>query len=59
MKQVVRTFLKNAEGKILLVKHKNTSFWALPGGHLEEGENIYKCLKREIREEFGIEIRIL
>ena len=28
-----------------------------PGGHLEEGEKFSECLKREIMEECGIEIK--
>ena len=43
------------EGKLLLVRHPHdTSFAALPGGHLEWGEDIKECLTREIIEELGI-----
>lgn len=43
------------EGKLLGVKHPHdTSFCALPGGHLEWGEDIKKCLHREMVEELGI-----
>lgn len=43
------------EGKLLVVKHPHdTSFAALPGGHLEWGEDIRECLRREIIEELGI-----
>src|SRR3989338_3409870 len=43
------------EGKLLVVKHPhNTSFAALPGGHLEWGEDIKECLRREIIEELGV-----
>jgi ADP-ribose pyrophosphatase YjhB (NUDIX family) len=47
------------EGKMLVVSHPHdTSFYALPGGHLEWGEGAHECLKREIVEELGIEPRI-
>lgn len=59
MKQVVRTFLKNKDWKYLMVKHKNKSHWSLPGGHLEQNEDIYKALKREIKEELNLKIKII
>ncbi len=43
---------------ILLGKRKNCygeGMWALPGGHLEYGESILECAKRELKEELGIE----
>lgn len=43
------------EGKLLAVRHPHdTSFAALPGGHLEWGEDLKECLSREIVEELGI-----
>src|SRR3989344_9409000 len=47
------------EGKLLAVRHPhNTSFTALPGGHLEWGEDIKECLFREIVEELGVKPEI-
>ncbi len=42
-----------------MVQHQGKDFWSLPGGHIEEGENIYKALKREIFEELQLKIKIL
>ncbi|MDO8659302.1 MAG: NUDIX domain-containing protein [Candidatus Parcubacteria bacterium] len=43
------------ENKLLVVKHAHdTSFAALPGGHLEWNEDIKECLSREIVEELGV-----
>jgi ADP-ribose pyrophosphatase YjhB (NUDIX family) len=43
------------EGKLLTVRHPHdTSFAALPGGHLEWGEDVKGCLSREIIEELGV-----
>jgi len=43
------------EGKLLVVRHApNDVFFALPGGHLEWGEKINDCFKREMVEELGI-----
>lgn len=40
--------------KLLIVKHKESQFMALPGGHLEYGEDVVTCLKRELVEELGV-----
>ena len=47
------------ERKLLAVRHPHdTSFAALPGGHLEWGEDIKECLSREIVEELGVKPEI-
>jgi 8-oxo-dGTP diphosphatase len=49
-------FLIN-NNSVLLGKRKNCygeGMWALPGGHLEYGETITDCAKRELIEELGI-----
>ena len=47
------------DDKLLVVKHAHDpSFAALPGGHLEWGENIKECLAREIMEELGVKPEI-
>jgi len=47
----------NDEGKILLVKSPLRG-WEYPGGLIEPGETFQECLKREVREEAGVEIQI-
>lgn len=52
-------FLKN--GKVLLVrqaKYPFFGFWVLPGGHVEYGERIEKAIKREMKEELGVSVKI-
>ena len=48
------------DGKILLGKRKNAhgeGEWAFPGGHLEYGEDIENCARREVLEETGLELK--
>lgn len=47
------------DGKLLLQKRKGAhgeDTWCPPGGHLEFGESIEDCAKRETEEEAGIKI---
>ena len=48
--------------EILLGKRINTigeGCWGLPGGHVEEGESMFSCARRELHEETGIEVNDL
>lgn len=46
------------DNKLLVQKRKGTKLWpgyyALPAGHIDEGENQYDALIREAKEELGI-----
>jgi 8-oxo-dGTP diphosphatase len=48
----------NDAGEVLLLKHRFRagSGWGLPGGFLEAGEQPLEALKRELREEIGVEV---
>lgn len=48
----------NPEGKVLLIKsHKWGNKYVIPGGHIELGETIEEALRREIKEETGLDAR--
>src|SRR3989344_4366051 len=47
------------DNKVLLIHHKKLDLWLPPGGHIEENEIPDNALRREIREEVGINVHIL
>ena len=60
LKSAVHMIIVNNDNKILLQKRKGSKLWpgyyALPAGHIDEGENQYDALVREAKEELDIEI---
>jgi nucleoside triphosphatase len=46
------------DGKVLLLKSRHGGKYCLPGGGIDAGERIEVALKREVREETGIEIDV-
>jgi len=53
----VGAFIENPLGQILLVKTHHGG-WVIPGGQVENGENLIDALRREVMEESGIEIEV-
>jgi ADP-ribose pyrophosphatase YjhB (NUDIX family) len=48
--------ITSEEGKILLQRRSDNDLWALPGGTIEIGENISETVKREVKEETGLDV---
>ena len=48
----------NDEGRVLLVKHvfRPGSGWGIPGGFINRGEQAEDAVRRELREEIGLEL---
>jgi len=46
------------DGKVLLAKGDGDEFWDIPGGRINSGEKPAQALKREIKEELGVDIEV-
>ena len=61
MKKVTAAILVK-DGKILIAKRKaddrQAGKWEFPGGTVEQNETPQACLKREMKEEFGIDVTV-
>ena len=60
VKLVVYVFLQR-EGRLLLGKRKNAfgaGHYSTPAGHIEKGETVLDCAKRELLEETGIDVDV-
>ena len=51
------------DNNILLIRHRENesgrSYWILPGGGIEPGESEEDCVRREMREETNLSVRII
>lgn len=59
VRKSTRTVLIDPYGKVALLHMENDSYYKLPGGGLEEDEDVVLALKRVTREKVGVEIEIL
>jgi len=60
----VKILLKNPDGKYLLLRRNPKKYpevgakWDLPGGRIEPGTSLAANLKREIKEEVGLDLSV-
>lgn len=54
----VGALIFNKDGQLLLLRGKKfKGHYVIPGGHIEIGETMEEALRREVREETGLEIK--
>src|SRR5882762_9485356 len=53
--------ITDSHGRVLLLKHRFRpgDSWGMPGGFIEVGEQPEEALRRELREEIGLEVEQL
>jgi HAD superfamily hydrolase (TIGR01450 family) len=55
----VAAVVLDAAGRVLLARRADNGLWGLPSGHVEPGETVVEAVAREVREETGLDVRVL
>jgi 8-oxo-dGTP diphosphatase len=58
-KAFVRVLIRDSLGRILVVVHRNSRAWNLPGGKIEHDEAPETAARREVKEETGVLLKSL
>jgi len=54
----VTAFVQNDAGEVLLERRSDNGKWGMPGGVQEIGESIAETVRREVREETGVDVEV-
>lgn len=54
----VAAVVRNDDGDLLMIERTDNSLWAVPGGAQEIGETVTDAVRREVREETGINVEV-
>ncbi|WP_331750002.1 NUDIX hydrolase (plasmid) [Streptomyces sp. NBC_01707] len=48
--------IRDADGRVLLVRPSYRDHWEIPGGALDPGEDVRQTCQREVKEELGLDL---
>ena len=51
-----RAIIRDQEDRILFIRRRDNGLWSMPAGSQELDESILDCLKREVKEETGLNV---
>lgn len=51
-----RAIVQDEDERILFVRRRDNGAWVMPAGGMELHESIWDCLKREVKEETGLDV---
>src|SRR3990172_4190609 len=63
LKLSVKGIVRRPDGKFLLIRRSqlskaNPGFWEIPGGKMDAGETVDASLRREVKEETGLDLKV-
>ena len=58
VREAARAIVVDADGKVALLHVSKKSYYKLPGGGLDEGEDVMTALRRECSEEIGCDVEV-
>ena len=54
----VAAIVRNDDGDLLMIERTDNNLWAIPGGAQDIGESVVDTVRREVREETGIDVDV-